>query len=367
MAPTVSVIIAAYEHAPFVGAAIESVLSQSWHDLELLITDDASSDATVEVIREFSDVRLSLDVFDRNRGASAAINAALRRAQGEFVCFLGSDDRFLPGKIELQVGFMRANPGIAALFGLPKFIDADGEPIGPAEGAWYDVFKRPLQEQLRSRQEWLRRFFLRGNCLCQPTSMVRRHVLTEVGNYDARLVNLPDFDLWVRICSRYEIHLSDQEVTAMRILEGSRYNISAPQPETRRRAAIEFFHVLKRYRDFPPELVREIFAGEIAAADELASEPDHRILLAELAKTVSHPSHQLFALDTLFEAAASRDDCYRRLFSWGASADPFGIAARQEFVRLRRELASAEAEMAGLTRELAAARAAPGEPPGGPS
>jgi hypothetical protein len=197
--------------------------------------------------------------------------------------------------------------------------------------------------------------------------MVRKHVLTEVGNYDARLVNLPDFDLWVRICSRYEIHLSDQEVTAMRILEGSRYNISAPQPETRRRAAIEFFHVLKRYRDFPPELVREIFAGEIAAADELASEPDHRILLAELAMTVSHPSHQLFALDALFEAAASRDDCYRRLFSWGASADPFGIAARQEFVRLRQELASARAEMAGLTRELAAARAARGEPPGGPS
>src|SRR5687767_3799822 len=157
MAPTVSVIIPAYEHAPFVGEAIESVLSQSWHDLELLVTDDASRDATVDVIREFKDARLSLEVFDRNRGASAAINAALGRAQGEFVCFLGSDDRFLPGKVELQVGFMRANPGIAALFGVPSFIDADGQPITPAEGAWYDVFRSPLREQLRSRQQWLRR------------------------------------------------------------------------------------------------------------------------------------------------------------------------------------------------------------------
>jgi glycosyltransferase involved in cell wall biosynthesis len=364
MAPTVSVIIPSYEHASFVGEAIESVLSQSWHDLELLVTDDASQDGTVDVIREFKDVRLGFEVFDRNRGASAAINAALRRAQGEFVCFLGSDDRFLPGKVELQVGFMRANPRIAALFGLPKFIAADGEQIRPAEGAWYDVFRTPLQDQLRSRQEWLRRFFLRGNCLCQPTAMVRRHVLTEIGNYDPRLINLPDFDLWVRICSRYEIHLSDHEVTAMRILDGDRSNISAPQPETRRRAAIEFFHVLKRYRDFPPELVREIFAGDIAAADELASEPDHRILLAELAMTVSHPSHQLFALDTLFEAAGSGDASYRRLFSWGGSADPFGIAARREFARLKRELASAQAEIAGLTDELAAARAALDKPPG---
>jgi glycosyltransferase involved in cell wall biosynthesis len=122
MAPTVSVIVPSYEHESFVGEAIESVLSQSWHDLELLVTDDASHDGTIDVLREFKDVRLSFEVFDRNRGASAAINAALRRAQGEFVCFLGSDDRFLPGKIELQVGFMRANPQIAALFGLPKFM-----------------------------------------------------------------------------------------------------------------------------------------------------------------------------------------------------------------------------------------------------
>jgi glycosyltransferase involved in cell wall biosynthesis len=351
--PTVSVIIPAYEHALFVGEAIESVLAQSCGDIELLVTDDGSRDGTVEVIRRFTDPRLSLKVFEHNRGASAAINAGLRRARGEFVCFLGSDDRFLPGKLDLQLDFMRANPQISAVFGMPQFIGNDGGPIEPLqERPWYDVFRRPIDEQLRSRQDWLRRFFFLGNCLCQPTAMIRRAAFGEVGMYDQRLANLPDFDLWVRVCSRYDIHVMDRQVTAMRILDDNR-NMSAPRPDSRLRHAIEYFHILKRYLHFPPELVRQVFSSEIDARVDLAREPDHRFLLAELALTVKSPPHQMFALNTMFEAALTQERYCQRLILLAGSSDPFSLTARKESLRLNKELALAKAEIVRLTRELA--------------
>jgi hypothetical protein len=237
---------------------------------------------------------------------------------------------------------------------LPQFIGNDGRPVEPLnERAWYDVFRRPIDEQLRSRQDWLRRFFLRGNCLCQPTAMIRRAVFSEIGVYDPRLANLPDFDLWVRVCSRYDIHVMDRQVTAMRILDDNR-NMSAPRPDSRLRHSIEYFQILKRYLYFAPELVRQVFSSEIEARGDLLREPDHRLLLAELALTVRSPPHQLFALDTMFEAASTQERYYQRLILLAGSTDPFGLTAREESVRLKKELASTQAEIVRLTRELAA-------------
>ena len=220
MNPSVSVVIPAYNHAAFVGEAIQSVLDQSYGDVEIVITDDGSTDRTVEVIRGFTDPRIALEVFEKNRGASVALNSAIRRARGEFICMLASDDCFLPGKLETQVRFLRANSDIGAVFGLPQFVDERGASLATTFNG--DVFTRPFGHHLRSRYDWLRYFFFEGNCLCHPSAMVRRSVYDEVGLYDPRFASLPDFDMWVRLCIVYEIHLMPHELKAIPYSSGRR-------------------------------------------------------------------------------------------------------------------------------------------------
>ncbi len=99
-----------YNHAAFVGEAIQSILEQSFQDFEIVVTDDGSRDGTPDVIRKFPDRRIKLEVFPENRGGVIAGNSAIRRASGKYIARLNSDDFFLPGKLEKQVAFLDANP-----------------------------------------------------------------------------------------------------------------------------------------------------------------------------------------------------------------------------------------------------------------
>ena len=125
-APRVSVVIASYEHEAYVGESIGSVLAQSWQDFEVVVTDDGSRDATAQRVREIDDPRVSLEVFERNRGACVALNHGVRRARGEYVAILNSDDVFEPDKLALQVEYLDANPQVGAVFAWPSVVDERG-------------------------------------------------------------------------------------------------------------------------------------------------------------------------------------------------------------------------------------------------
>jgi glycosyltransferase involved in cell wall biosynthesis len=127
MSPKVSVVIKSYNHAPYVRQSIQSILDQSFQDFEIVVTDDGSTDGTPDVVREFSDPRIRLDVFERNRGISNAMNATIARARGELIAILNSDDFALPNRIERQVAFLDANQETAAVFGLPRTVDEKGD------------------------------------------------------------------------------------------------------------------------------------------------------------------------------------------------------------------------------------------------
>src|SRR5262245_24646083 len=212
MVPSCPVIMPSYNHAAYVAEAIRIVLKQSHGDLETVITDDGSRDGTPDVIRRIDDPRIDLVVFERNQGAAAAMNASIRRARGEFICMLASDDCFLPGKLERQVKYLKDNPHVAAVFAMPRFIDQRGAPLADSFNG--DAFQAPFTKNLRTRPDWLRHFFYEGNCLCHPASMVRRSVYDRIGLFDLRLANLLDFDMWVRMCMEHDIHVMPDELTA---------------------------------------------------------------------------------------------------------------------------------------------------------
>ena len=289
--PLVSVVIASYNHAPFVQDCLRSVLSQNFADLEILVTDDGSTDGTPERVAALNDPRIHLQVFKANQGACAALNDAIRRARGRYIAVLNSDDEFLPGKLSRQVAFLEQQPEVGAVFGWPAFIDERGTPFSDAAHKDHTVF----HQANRPRQRWLRHFFDHGNALCHPTAMLRREVYDRIGLYDPRLAQVPDLDQWIRLCMRFDIHVLPAPLTAFRIRDQLQ-NASAARPEVVIRDAWERARILRRYLKLPPADFAQVFP-------ELAGQPGTPAeQLARYALSLPHPFFHRFALDAWFDA-----------------------------------------------------------------
>ena len=116
--PKVSVIVPAYNHERFVREAVESVLAQTYGDLEICITDDCSTDGTADVVASIRDERIRFKRLGKNSGVSAAMNDAIRRSTGEYVAVLNSDDCYLPDKTAIQVDYLEKNPQVVEAGGV---------------------------------------------------------------------------------------------------------------------------------------------------------------------------------------------------------------------------------------------------------
>ncbi len=304
--PKVSVLLAAYNHAPYVEQAVRSVLDQGFTDLELIAVDDASPDATADIIAGIDDPRLTLHRLARNRETHPRHQAA-QLARGDYVAVQNSDDLWLPGKLAHQVKVLDENPETGAVFTGVVLIDDTGR---------QSANRSPFRAERHDRAGWLRRFFLQGNCLCHPSVLMRRHLLEAVGGYDPSLLLLGDLDLWVRLAAISDLHVIDRPLTANRMLSGAR-NISAETPAKAARQLFEAQCVLKRYAE-PPILThlpavfpdRTGFAetGAGAGADhDTMTETRLRWALAQLALDGPHGEHRLFALNQM-QAILSRPD-----------------------------------------------------------
>ncbi len=129
--PRISVIMPVYNVEAFVGAAIESVLQQTWTDFELLIVDDCSPDRSMEICQQYtSDPRIRLIRNPQNRGLAGARNSGIRHARGDLLAFLDSDDLWEPGKLAQHVAHLDANPQVGVSFSRSAFIHPDGSAAG---------------------------------------------------------------------------------------------------------------------------------------------------------------------------------------------------------------------------------------------
>lgn len=125
----VSIIMPSYNTAKFIGDSIESVLSQTYANWELIIVDDCSTDETDEVVSRFDDNRIRYLKNEKNSGAAISRNRALREAKGRWIAFLDSDDLWFPEKLEMQVEFMKKN-GYHFSYTNYIEIDEDSKPNG---------------------------------------------------------------------------------------------------------------------------------------------------------------------------------------------------------------------------------------------
>lgn len=127
----VSIIMASYNSSEFIGKTIDSIRSQTYENWELLITDDCSTDNSIEVINRYveEDSRIKLLQLDKNQGAAVARNNSIANASGRYLAFCDSDDLWTIEKLEKQIGFMSKN-NVTMTYTSYIISDADNNPIG---------------------------------------------------------------------------------------------------------------------------------------------------------------------------------------------------------------------------------------------
>ena len=184
--PTVSIIMPAYNVAPYVAGAIRSALVQSFTDFELIVVDDGSKDNTAEIVRSLGrvDARVRL-VQQANRGLAGARNTALRAARGDMLALLDSDDLWEPEFLAAQLAILEARPDIDIVTGNGWFLD------GPRDGQ----LARPYPD---GRPDPVLASIIGDEWSVFIMSVMRRRVYTAIGPFDEAMRSNEDYDFWLR-------------------------------------------------------------------------------------------------------------------------------------------------------------------------
>jgi GT2 family glycosyltransferase len=141
----ISVIMPAYNRASFIGETIESILGQTYQDWELIIVDDGSTDNTQEVVSRYPDPRIRC-VRQANAGETAARNAGLSLAKGEYIACIDSDDLMLPHNLEVLLKTLEADPEAGCAYGWFYFMDASGQPLPYQHGQISGVVPQQIDQ-----------------------------------------------------------------------------------------------------------------------------------------------------------------------------------------------------------------------------
>jgi glycosyltransferase involved in cell wall biosynthesis len=183
-------------------------------------------DGTVEEIKKYKDKRIKFSWNKKNQGACAATNELINKSAGQYICIMNSDDIWHDElKITKQLECHVKNAKYGAVFAKPLFIDLHGNKIEKRTLRHGSVFDR----ENRNKGKWLEELFMRGNCLCHPSVMIRKECYKNAGLYKNIYRQLPDYDMWIKILKLYEIHIIEEELVSFRILPGesaSSYNIN---------------------------------------------------------------------------------------------------------------------------------------------
>ncbi|RTL12777.1 MAG: glycosyltransferase family 2 protein [Neisseriaceae bacterium] len=220
--PLISVCMLCYNHEKYVAQSIQSVLDQTYENWELIITDNASTDSSRQIIEDYvlKDKRIKFYPLEFNSYPSGGINNSVLHSSGEYIAVLSADDYFMPDKLEKQIQFMIANK-LEICFTWIKAVNDSGVELITH---WTSpIFNRNFDEQL----DLLKVFITQGNTLNAVTPIISRKLHSEVGLYDNRLLQTQDFDLWLKIINKYPITVLKEKLTCYRVRDdGSNLSIN---------------------------------------------------------------------------------------------------------------------------------------------
>lgn len=241
--PLVSVIITTRNRKEMLKRAVESVLKQTYSDLELIIVDDHSTDGTSRGSIGHDDARIKYLRNEACRGANFSRNTGIRASRGELVCVLDDDDAWLPTKLEKQVKKFQSGPDSVGLIYTGYFtVTSDGHTILEANpthrGSVYRI--------------------LIARCIFGAlTVMVRKEILIKAGLYDENLSSCQDWDLWIRVTklcdvdfvdeplAKYYIHGDQKSTQLTKVLDGRLYLYNKYRTDIESNPRVEGQHLLR--------------------------------------------------------------------------------------------------------------------------
>lgn len=203
----VSVVVASYNHAEFLAQRMESLISQTYQDMEILAIDDCSTDNSVEILRKYqSHPKVNLVVREKNGGWVTVSNQGIEMSTGEFIIFANCDDDCDPRMIARLVGAMQTHPTAGIAFCRSLMVDEHDRLLGDDFTMRESSFRsRCLTDALLIRKEMSR--FLLHSCVIPNLSaaLIRGECFSTAGKLSANYRVCSDWDLFFRIVARYDV------------------------------------------------------------------------------------------------------------------------------------------------------------------
>lgn len=221
---SLSVVIPARNAEKTLARAIESVLVQRRVPGEIVVVDDASSDATAAIAASFADRGVRIVVLEGHSGAAGARNVGIKAARGDWIAFLDADDEWLPHKLEKQVAAIRARPDASFVFCASHEFAPSGRFLG-------DTYQgRPVCDD---ENAW--KALLACNFVATPTVVARRELLLRLGGFNTTLKVAEDQDMWIRLAleaapayvpeSLVRVHVRHESLSAWRLADQYTYTL----------------------------------------------------------------------------------------------------------------------------------------------
>jgi len=257
--PLVSVVIPCYNSARYLAETVESVMSQTYPRVEIIVVDDGSSDETPEIAKSYPVQYF----FQKNRGISAARNTGVLKSRGKYIQFLDHDDRLLPKAFEMGVKLLEEHPECSMAVGEHRYIQADGTEIG---------YSHKHSEGRDYYQELLQHNFIETPC----SVLHRRAALELTGLFDEKVLGAEDYELYLRTArqiplithgepvAEYRLHDANTSGNAERMFLVSLQVLEMEQPylgTDRRKSQLHRRGVRFVQREFGRRLTRELIGN----------------------------------------------------------------------------------------------------------
>lgn len=244
--PLVSVTVLVYNGENTIRKTIDSILNQTYQNIEVILVDDASTDQSRNIIDSYDDVRIKREYLDRNHNICYAGNFAFDKSKGKYIAIIGHDDLWEPDKIEKQVEYLESHEDVAVCFTRVDIIDENDNIVNEKHIHHYNLFN----SDNRSKHEWQFTLLTVANHFCAPSALLRKEALDITGGYRYGLLQLQDYDLWLRLLTVGNIYILDEKLTKYRRFSDNQKNMSSDTPEVRNRDAHEknwvvFDYILK--------------------------------------------------------------------------------------------------------------------------
>ena len=201
--PLVSIVTPSYNQGEFIEETIQSVLNQDYAHIEYIVIDGGSTDNTVDILKKYDDKIIW--VSEKDRGQTEAINKGYKKAKGEILGWINSDDTYQPGAIKKTVDYFKTHPDIKVVHGAGYYIDRDNRILRPYCSD--PNAKASLPQTLN---------------MCQPAFFIMREVIENVGLLDSNLHYCMDYEFIIRISRKYDIGFLDEYVANLRLYKGNK-------------------------------------------------------------------------------------------------------------------------------------------------